>query len=457
MSLALTKSIGRQVSILTEKEVPIEKPELSPFRNPAGRIFGVSIGGFLDWFDYSIYAVFAVIISKQIFGSIGAIFLVFLSYALGFVMRPVGSFFFGHIGDKFGRKRALTLTFWIMGGATVLTGLVPGYASIGIGAPILITLARVIQGFGTGGEWGSASAYLIELGGGTRRGLYSSIQEFTSLLGIVVSTSVGLALVHLPTSFLSSIGWRIPFLIGGLVIIPLAYFSRKGIPETNLFEETKAKNEIKSSPILATLRNDYKPFLIIIFGVAALTTAFYATITYMTTYIVTIVGLSLSIALTATLTSLVLATFLTPVFGYLSDKFKTRKKLFLLSTLLLIPITPIYFLTVGTKQIAPIIFMAAIFGISASIGTGTLISFINESFPTSERVTGNASYNISAAYFGGFAPIISIALIGFLHSQLAPAYYVMAVAIMSALVICLAKDTGKIEKLPETNDFSTSI
>jgi MHS family proline/betaine transporter-like MFS transporter len=94
--------------------------------------------------------------------------------------------------------------------------------------------------------------------------------------------------------------------------------------------------------------------------------------------------------------------------------------------------------------------MAAIFGISASIGTGTLISFISESFPTSERVTGNASYNISAAYFGGFAPVISIALIGFLHSELAPAYYVMAVAIMSAIVICFAKDTGKMEKLPET-------
>jgi MHS family proline/betaine transporter-like MFS transporter len=145
----------------------------------------------------------------------------------------------------------------------------------------------------------------------------------------------------------------------------------------------------------------------------------------------------------------VLVTFLTPVFGYLSDKFKTRKKLFLLSTLLLIPITPIYFLTVGTKQIGPIIFMAAIFGIFASIGTGTLISFISESFPTSERVTGNASYNISAAYFGGFAPVISITLIGLWHSELAPAYYVMTIAIMSAIVIYLAQDTGKLENLPE--------
>jgi MHS family proline/betaine transporter-like MFS transporter len=364
-------------------------------------------------------------------------------------MRPVGSFFFGHIGDKFGRKSALSLTFWVMGGATILTGLIPGYASIGIAAPILITLARVAQGFGTGGEWGSASAYLIEIGGSTRRGLYSSIQEFIALLGIVVSTVVGLALTRLPASFLSSVGWRIPFLIGGLVIIPLAYLSRKGMPETKSFEEIKAKNETKSSPIITTLRNDYKPFLIIIFGTAALTTAFYGSITYMTTYIVTVVGLSLSIALIATLTSLVLVTFLTPVFGYLSDKFKTRKKLFLLSTLLLIPITPIYFLAVGTKQIGPIIFMAAIFGISASIGTGTLISFINESFPTSERVTGNASYNISAAYFGGFAPVISIALIGSLHSELAPAYYVIIIAIMSAIVIYLAQDTGKLENLPE--------
>jgi MHS family proline/betaine transporter-like MFS transporter len=252
---------------------------------------------------------------------------------------------------------------------------------------------------------------------------------------------------------LTSIGWRIPFLVGGLVIVPLAYLSRKRLPETESFEELKSKNETTSSPIAATLKNDYKPFLIIIFGTAALTTAFYGAITYMTTYIVTVAKLNLSIALTATLTSLVFVTFLTPVFGFLSDRFKTRKKLFLLSTLLLIPVTPIYFLAVGTHQLEKIILMAGIFGLASSIGTGTLISFISESFPTSERVTGNASYNISAAYFGGFAPVISIALIGLLHSALAPAYYVMTVAVISAVAICFAKDTGKIDELPETESL----
>jgi MHS family proline/betaine transporter-like MFS transporter len=417
----------------------------------AGRILGVSIGGFLEWYDYSIYAVFAVIISTQIFGSIGAIFLVFLSYALGFVMRPAGSFFFGHIGDRYGRRRALTLTFWVMGAGTIVTGLVPGYAAIGIAAPITLTLARVAQGFGTGGEWGSASSYLIELSGSTRRGLYSSIQEFIALSGIVVSTAVGLVFSHLSTPFLDSVGWRIPFLVGGVAIIPLAYFSRRGMPETSSFEEIRSKNEVRSSPILATLRNDYKPFLIVLFGTAALTTGFYGAITYMTTYMVTVTGLSLSTALTATLTSLVLVALLTPFFGYVSDRLRTRKKLFMLSTLLLIPVTPIYFLAVDTKQLGPIIFMAAIFGIASSLGTGTLISFISESFPTSERVTGNASYNISAAYFGGFAPVISIALIASLHSKLAPAYFVMAVAVVSAIVISFARDTGKMETLAEAD------
>ena len=415
----------------------------------SGGILGVSIGGFLEWYDYSIYAVFAVIISAQIFGSIGAIFLVFLSYALGFVMRPAGSFYFGHLGDKYGRKRALTLTFWIMGAGTVLTGLVPGYASIGIMAPILITLARMAQGFGTGGEWGSASSYLLESGGSKQRGLFSSIQEFVSLLGIVVSTGVGLVLSRLPTPVLDSIGWRIPFLVGGLVIVPLAYVSRRSIPETDSFEAIRTKNEIAQSPIVTTLRNDYKPFLIIVFGAAALTTGFYAGITYMTTYIVTVVGLSLTVALAGTLTSLVAVTFLTPVFGYLSDKFRTRKKFFMLSTLLLIVATPLYFLVVDTGQIVQILLMAALFGAASSLGTGTLISFIGESFPTSERVTGNASYNISAAYFGGFAPLISITLIGLLHTDLAPAYYVMAIAIMSVAAISFAKDTGRIERLGE--------
>jgi len=431
-------------------------PGVSSSRRPfssAGRLLGVSVGGFLEWYDYSIYAVFAVIISTQIFGSVGAIFLVFLSYALGFVLRPAGSFYFGHMGDKYGRKRALTLTFWVMGAGTILTGLVPGYASIGIAAPILITVARMAQGFGTGGEWGSASSYLIEAGGSTRRGLFSSVQEFIALLGIVVSTAVGLALTRFPIQFLDSIGWRIPFLVGGFVIIPLAYLSRRSMPETDSFEAIRNKNKVSPSPIVTTLKNDYKPFLIIIFGTAALTTGFYAAITYMTTYIVTIVGMSMSVALTATLTSLVAVTFLTPVFGYVSDKFRTRKVLFMLSTLLLIPITPIYYLVVDTGEVGPIIIMAAVFGMAASLGAGTLISFVSESFPTSERVTGNASYNISAAYFGGFAPLISITLIGFLHSELAPAYYVMAVAIMSLVAIYFAKDTGNIESLSEVESL----
>ncbi len=365
-------------------------------------------------------------------------------------MRPAVSFFFGHIGDKYGRKNALLLTFWVMGIATIVTGLVPSWASIGIAAPILMTIARMAQGFGAGGEWGSGSAYLIELGGKTRRGFYASMQNFISLLGILSSTAIGYALVQLPSSVLSSVGWRIPFIVGGATIIPIAYLSRKKLPETDLFKELKAKHETESSPILSTLRNDYKPFFIIIFSTAALTTAFYGSITYMTTYVVTVAGLSLSIALATSLTSLFFVTFLTPVFGYLSDMLKTRKKLFMVSTVLMIFVTPAFFLVVGTHEAGLIIFMAAVFGVVASIAAGTLVPFISESFPTAERVTGNTSYNISAAYFGGFAPAISIALIALLHSQLAPAYYVMAVGIMSTIAISFAKDTGKIEDLPET-------
>jgi MHS family proline/betaine transporter-like MFS transporter len=125
----------------------------------------------------------------------------------------------------------------------------------------------------------------------------------------------------------------------------------------------------------------------------------------------------------------------------------------MLSTILLIFVTPAYFLTVGTHQVALIILMAAIFGVAASIATGTLVSFISESFPTTERVTGNTSYNISAAYFGGFAPVISIALITTLHSPLAPAYYVMIAGVMSVVVLSFARDTGRMENLPETESL----
>ena len=413
------------------------------------RVFGVGTGGFLEWFDYTIYASFAVIISVQIFGSIGAIFLTFLAFGFGYVFRPLGSFVFGHIGDKYGRKRALTLTFWVMGLGTIVTGLIPPYHMIGIAAPLLMTVGRLAQGFGAGGEWGSASSYLIELGGKNRRGFFGSIQEFIALFGIVIATAVGLFLSHLPSAFLQSIGWRIPFIIGGIIVVAFIYYARREMPESYNFEDIKRKKEVKSSPILATFKNDYKPFIYILFGTAAQTTAFYALVTYMTTYMITEIHISLTIALEITFTALVTTTALTPVMGFVSDKLKTRKWMIIIPPIILIPYSLIYFMMVNTG-IIPLIFLgAALFGVFLSPAGGTLIAFTSEAFPTTERTTGATSYNIASAYFGGFAPTISIFLIGALHTKLAPAYWVMAISVISIMFIALTKDTGKLEVMAE--------
>lgn len=413
-------------------------------------ISGASIGNVLEWYDFGVYAFFATIIAKEIFGGfLASLLLTFLAYGIGFVLRPVGSIYFGQMGDKVGRKNALLITFWVMGAGTILTGVVPNYAAIGLAAPIFLTLARILQGFGAGGEWGGAGVYLTELGGTKRRGFYSSLQQVFVLASVLIGLITGLAFSSLSSAFLDSIGWRIPFIAGGILIIPVAYFLRMRMPETNDFNKAKVDKKLVKNPVVKAFTTDLKPTLIILFGTAAVTAQFYTLVEYMPTYIETETHLGTTVAFLA---PIVIEAVMLPCiafFGFLSDRFRLRKRLFWIGTLVLLIAAFPEFLIIHSGVVPAIYAFSAVVGVLEGIGAGTLVAFIGENFPTNDRYSGYIGYNFAASYFGGFAPVVSIALIAVLNSGYAPVLFLFVVGVISLIVILFSKETGKIEFLPE--------
>lgn len=413
-------------------------------------VAGASIGNVLEWYDFGVYAFFATVIAKVIFGGfLASLLLTFLAYGIGFVLRPVGSMYFGNIGDKSGRKKALLLTFWIMGIGTILTGIVPPYASIGLAAPIILTVARILQGFGAGGEWGGAGVYLTELGGTTRRGFYSSLQQVFVLASVLIGLITGLTVSSFSPAFVDSVGWRVPFIVGGLLIIPLAYYLRVGLPETEEFSKAKQDRKLVRNPVVKAFTIDLKPTLIILFGTAAVTSQFYTLVEYMPTYIETETHLGTTLAFLA---PIVIESVMLPciaLFGFLSDRFKLRKRLFWIGTLVLVVAAMPEFLIIHSGVVPAIYAFSAVIGVLEGIGAGTLVAFIGENFPTNDRYSGYIAYNFAASYFGGFAPVVSIALIAALHSGYAPVLFLVVVGVMSLVVILFSKETGSLELLPE--------
>lgn len=419
-------------------------------------ITAASIGHVLEWFDYGVYSYFATIIAVVIFGKYGAsaLLLTFLAFGIGLAFRPLGSIFFAHYGDKIGRKNVLLITFWIMGAGTLLTGLTPSWVSIGIWAGVLMTVWRVLQGFAAGGEWGGVGTYLVELGGAKRRGFFSSFQQVFILASILIGDLVGLYTIStFHGAFLDNIAWRIPFIVGGVILIPTAFILRRGLPESILFKEVKVKKEIVKLPLAKVFIKEKKAMFLQLIGMLFTPITFYTVLTYLPAYVISETKLPkidgfLLVAIGA-LTVIILA----PLWGYLSDRWKNRRTFFLIASVGGAILSYPLFLAISTRVFALAIVAVIVLEILLSTYNGTINAFIAESFPTNDRYSGFIPYNISTAYSGGFASFIAIDLIAFTHNPLSPSFYMIAGCIASAIAIVFMKDAAKLEKLPETESI----
>ena len=402
-------------------------------------IYAATIGNVMEWYDFGVFGFLAGSLALNFFPKDdprSSLLNTFLIFGVGLVFRPLGGIVIGRMGDRRGRKPALVLTILLMAVGTVIIGLLPTYAAIGVWAPILLLLARLLQGFSTGGEWGGATAFMAEWSVEGKRGFYTSLQQMSvaggSLLGVGLSA---LLTSTIGVEAINDWGWRIPFLLGGL-FGPIGLWLRREVDETPPYRETVAEGEAaEASTVGHALRA---------FGFTILwTVSFYVFLTYMPTYTRTQLHLTPAQSLWASTASLLALVVLVPLMGAWSDRIG-RKKLLLASCALcfVLPIPAFYVLNAGYGFVS-VVLIQIMFAAAISLFSGPGPAAIAEIFPTRGRSTWmSSSYALAVALFGGFAPFVSQWLIDTTGSKMAPTAYVMAAAAVSFVVIAGLRETA---------------
>jgi MHS family proline/betaine transporter-like MFS transporter len=408
-------------------------------------ILSAGIGNIMEWYDFAVYAFLASFISKIFFplqDPIAALASTFLVFAVGFAARPLGAVVIGHYGDKAGRRNALILTVSLMALGTMLIGLIPSYESIGVWAPIGITIARLIQGFSAGGEWGGSTSFMVEYAGEGRRGYIGSWQQVTVATGFLLGSLTGTLISLLPQDIILSWGWRIPFIIGGIIIGFIGLYLRLRVPETPKFVEIERAGQKSISPLVDAIKNNYREILLGLGFTIVWTVTYYIFLTYMPSYAAVVLKIQPFQAFLSTTISLVVFIIFIPIFGYLSDKY--GRKLFLIASsagFLILTYPLLYIVGFGVQYL---LFSQLIIALMLAMFSGPGPAAIAEIFPTRVRYSGlSIGYNIAVAGFGGTAPFIASLLISITGSRLTPVFYVMAAALATLVTLLYIRETSR--------------
>lgn len=405
------------------------------------------IGTSLEWYDFFIYGTAAALVFNKLFFPdfeplIGTL-LAFTTFAVGFVARPLGGIVFGHYGDKLGRKNVLVVTLLLMGISTFLIGVLPTYATIGVWAPILLVLMRFLQGLGLGGEWGGAVLMTMESGDPNRRGLNASWPQVGVPIGLLLANGV-LSLMGSVTSneaFLAW-GWRVPFLLSGLLVI-VGLWIRMSIAESPLFAEVEAAEDKAKTPLLEVLRRYPKQVLLAIGARVGVDVAFYTFVLFITTYITTYLGLPRQYALNAVLIAAAIQVLAIPYFGHLSDTI-ARRPVYLAGAIGALVWVFVFFQLLDTGRFALILLAAVVALIFHAAMYGPQAAFIAEMFPTKVRYTGaSMGYQIAGIFGGALAPIISVALLDHFDTSVVVSVYAAAMLVVTIVCVFVSPETSK--------------
>ena len=403
-----------------------------------------AIGNFVEWYDYSVYGFFATVIASQFFPSedqVASLLATFAVFAVAFFMRPVGAFVFGHYGDTIGRRNTLAAAIILMGIATLIIGLLPSYAQIGVLAPILLVGARLLQGFSAGGEWSGSAAFMVEYAPENRRALYGSWQQFSIVAGLLVGSGMGALLgAVLSEDALNAWGWRIPFILG-MVVALVGLYLRLRVEDTPAFRIIEEKDEVTEAPVKESFTAHRGESITAIGFTVAWTVAYYILLTYMPTYVSQTLGLPLTQALLSNAIGLVVLMALIPFTAALSDRIG-RKPLLITFSVLIAVLTYPLFLLASTKALFLIVVAQVLFGLIISLFSGPGPAALVEMFPTNVRYSAlGVSYNLAVAAFGGTAPFIATYLISQTGSNLAPTFYLIVAAVITLVFVSRMKET----------------
>jgi MHS family proline/betaine transporter-like MFS transporter len=417
--------------------VRVAAPRQSAIRTALAGI----IGNVLEWFDFGVYGFFASEIGGQFFpgdSPVAQRLKAFLVFAIGFIGRPVGGLVLGRLGDRIGRRALLTLSIAMMGGATLLLGLLPSYARIGVAAPVLLLVLRAIQGFSLGGEFTGSMVYTTELASPLWRGLLSSSTAAGTTLGFLLgSTTAWIVSLSLSKPEIASWGWRVPFIFS-IVLVIFGWFLRRGIRETEEGERVKAMRP----PILASLVADWRP-MVQTFGIVAMTNAvYYLAFTFAIDRRKSEAGANSSAFLLANTLSLIVVLFAKPLGGWLSDRVGRRR---LMITLTVLQMAVVYFAFKLMMHGSPNEFMVGqmMIGIVAGTALGLQGAMVVEIFPLRTRVMSMSfAYSVTLVLSGSIAPFISTWLIDVLHEPLAPAYYMLGYGVIGLALMLPMRETN---------------
>jgi MHS family proline/betaine transporter-like MFS transporter len=410
---------------------------------PRRVLVAVTVGNMLEWYDFAVYAFLTAVIAKVMFPAGSATASLLLSagtFGVGFLTRPVGALVFGVMADRRGRKSTLLVTFGIMGGATLAIGLIPPFAAIGVAAPLLVVLARLLQGLATGGAMGGATAMLTEHAPPGRVGYFASWQAAGQagalLLGALAAATVS---ATLSPEELNAWGWRVPFL-ASVVIVPLGLYIRRRVDDAEAFVR---QERVSSSPMSLLWRN-HSAAVARGFGITIIwTVSTYFFFVYVPLYAHTVLELPMSTTLFSNSLALACMLVVSPVAGHLSDRFGRYQVMVTAALAIVVLILPGFDFLLIHPQAATLATFQVASAVLAALFIGPAPAAIAELFPVGVRSSGvGVAYNFSVTVFGGFGPLIATGLVARTGNPLSPTWYVLFCCGLSLVALLLTLRTS---------------
>jgi metabolite-proton symporter len=429
-------------------------------RSSIKKVVGASlIGTTIEWYDFFLYGTAAALIFGKLFfpdfDPLVGTLLAFTTYALGFAARPLGGIVFGHFGDRIGRKSMLVVTLLLMGGATFLIGLLPTYATIGVWAPILLTVLRLVQGFALGGEWGGAVLMAAEHGKAERRGWYASWPQ----AGVPLGNLLAVGVLTFSNAFTTEAqfeawGWRVPFLLSAVLVI-VGLWIRVSISESPVFKAAQAQADqlaapVKQKPPALQILRDYRREVLIAMGArVAENISYYLFTVFVLTYATQQLGLSRQVALTGVLFASAVHLVAIPAWGALSDRVG-RRPLYLLGAAGVGAWGFVFFGLVDTKSPVLIAVAVAVGLVFHAAMYGPQAAFFSELFGTKVRYSGaSIGYQLASIFAGSLAPIIAVMLLARYNSWAPIALYLAVAAAVSVVAVLVSNETARTDLAAE--------
>jgi MHS family proline/betaine transporter-like MFS transporter len=427
----------------------------SPLRSTGEALRALSagcVGNFVEWYDFAIYSYSVPIIATVFFpegNRTAAILSAFALYGVAFLARPLGGVFWGNLGDRVGRRNTLAAIVLLMGGGTMLIGLLPTYAQVGLLAPTLLALLRLVQGFSGGGEFTGSTSFITEYAPEGSRGLYAAISAtFTTLPSLLGGLTVLAFTAVMSDAAYASWGWRIPFLVGGPLAL-VGLWIRLRMEETPAFRRVQSTEHVEGVPVREAIRHHSRE-IVLVFAIASLSAlGAYTLGAYFVTYLQEVVGLDPTTAILANFTAFFVTVPLVPLVGALGDRIGRKPLLFIGSVGFVVLSVPGYLLA-GSGGLVTAILGQLLVALPWSFVVSAVVVTQVEIFPTRVRYSGaSVGYNVAYMIFGGTAPLVATFLVARTGSDIAPGVYLVAVALVVFFVAFAVPETYRFSLLRE--------